>query len=107
MTKVPRAVARCPCYYLYDDELGRPKDFTVQQIEPQAKYIVDDSTYGIVRAGVMLSSGIHPQQDVELRTTSGILIKDRLGNQYMTVSSHIFPFGAKVYHPVADGKENR
>lgn len=105
MTKVPRAAARCPCYYLFDDELGRPENLSAKRIKEPTGDVVDDSLYETLRPGVMLSSGRPSEQAVELRTTSGVLVKDSLGNQYMTAASHGFPFGTKVYHPVAEAKE--
>lgn len=40
----------------------------------------------------------------ELLTTSGVLVKDGEGNQYLTVVSHGFPLGEEtVYHPNSNG----
>jgi hypothetical protein len=105
LDKVPRAIARCPCYYLFEDEMGRPRDFPAHRIKEPTRDIADNGGYDILRPGVMLSSGKHPTEDVEVLTSSGVLVRDRLGNQYMTVASHGFPFGDKVFHPLAAHRE--
>jgi len=105
LNNVPRSVACCPCYYLFEDEMGRPRDFPARRINEPTRDVVDNGQYGILRPGIMLSSGRHPTEDMEVLTSSGVLVKDRLGNQYMTVASHGFPFGDKVFHPLAGQRE--
>ncbi|WEW61233.1 hypothetical protein PRK78_006723 [Emydomyces testavorans] len=105
LTCVPHTVAHCPCYYLYEDEIGRPASFPARHTKQPMKDVVDDGEYHTLRPGVMLSSGSPSPEDIELLTTSGALILDQLGYKYMTVTSHGFPFGDKVFHPVAGGRE--
>ncbi|KAK2744190.1 hypothetical protein FQN55_006874 [Onygenales sp. PD_40] len=105
LTDVPSEIARCSCYYLFEDEMDRPPELPAPRLKepkPTKDIIVDDSKYETLRPGVMLSSEKHPEQDVESLASSGILLKDGSGNNYMTVASHGFPFdGARVFHPVA------
>ncbi|KAE8389043.1 hypothetical protein BDV23DRAFT_194689 [Aspergillus alliaceus] len=62
----------------------------------------DDSSYEIIRPGVMLSSGKHPEEGWEILTSSGVLVRGHRGFEYMTVTAHGFPgplFDRKVHHP--------
>ncbi|QSS62352.1 hypothetical protein I7I51_04530 [Histoplasma capsulatum] len=59
---------------------------------------VDNGEYDILRPGVMLRSGRYHTARLEYDTTSGVLVEDCLGEQYMTVSSHGFPNGGRVFH---------
>lgn len=38
-----------------------------------------------------------------MRSSSGVLVKDRLGSKYMTTAAHKFPFDKNVYHPSLSG----
>ncbi|KAB8234266.1 uncharacterized protein BDW43DRAFT_318883 [Aspergillus alliaceus] len=63
--------------------------------------VADDSSYEIIRPGVMLSSGKHPEEGWEILTSSGVLVRGHHGFEYMTVTAHGFPgslFDRKVYH---------
>lgn len=56
----------------------------------------------------MVSSGRYPEQEYEILTSSGVLVRDNHGYQYMTVAAHGFrglPFQGKVYHPHAWNSE--
>ena len=89
LNAVPRFVARCPFTFLSGLRLKQP---SMEEL--------DDSQYDILRPGVMLSSGKHPEEDYELLNSSGVLLRDSLGYQYMTVAAHGFPglsFSGKVY----------
>ncbi|KAK2812177.1 hypothetical protein FQN50_001534 [Emmonsiellopsis sp. PD_5] len=105
MTAVPRAVASCPCYYLFESEMGRRNDLPALATDESHGDIYDDSQYTVLRPGIMLSSGVEEESGQELLTTSGILVRDRNGNQYMTAASHGFPLGQKVFHPHQNGRE--
>lgn len=81
--KLPMVVARTPCGYVFESQIQRP--------------------------GIMLSSSRFggtasvPARG-ELLTTSGVLVKDRRGNEYITVAGHGFPLGEeRVYHPSSNG----
>lgn len=107
LTEVPSAIGRCNCFYLFEKEMGRPKlnEFPARRIRDPTGDVVDDSKYDILRPGVMLSSARHDTTHLEYRTTSGVLVEDCLGERYMTVASHGFPNGDKVFHPCSMGKE--
>ncbi|KIM96321.1 hypothetical protein OIDMADRAFT_44520 [Oidiodendron maius Zn] len=101
-TKLPKSVANVRCHYLYEDEMGRPE-------VPQARRLVepepanpDESEYNILRPGVRLASDFDPSQTgAYLKTSAGILVRDREGNTFMTCAAHGFPrkWGSAVYHP--------
>ncbi|KAL2825017.1 hypothetical protein BDW59DRAFT_172526 [Aspergillus cavernicola] len=106
LNNVPRSVASCKCFYLLESEMSRPQQlpaFSATQNTRQA----DTTSYVPLRPGVIISSGHHSLGTTELLTSSGILVKDSLNNQYMTVAAHGFPghpFDGNVYHPNSDGK---
>ncbi|KAJ5885213.1 hypothetical protein N7495_009723 [Penicillium taxi] len=91
MTKVPRSVAGCNCFYLFEDMMDRPANLSAERIREPASTQPDDSAYEIIRPGVMLSSVPHPEQGWRLQTSAGVLIKDHLGYEYMTAAAHGFP----------------
>ncbi|KAK2795006.1 hypothetical protein FQN52_006885 [Onygenales sp. PD_12] len=105
MTAVPRAVASCPCYYLFKSEMGRRRDAPVLATNESHGDIYDDSQYAVLRPGIMLSSGVDEESGQELLTTSGILVQDMNGDQSMTAASQGVPHGQKVFHPHQNGRE--
>jgi hypothetical protein len=107
LTKIPRWIAKCPCYYLYESEMGRPAfgKFAAKRNRDPSIDVVDNSEYDLLRPGIMLSSGRDAETQTEFLTSSGVLVKDRIGLEYMTVASHGFPHGDKVFHPSATGTE--
>lgn len=104
VSAVPRSVAQCNCFYLFESEMARPRKLTARQIKPVSLAKIDDSQYDTIRPGVMLSSGRHPMGEWEVLTSSGVLVKDHGGSQYMTVAAYGFPFGGKVHRPNASGR---
>ncbi|KAE8421589.1 hypothetical protein BDV36DRAFT_304697 [Aspergillus pseudocaelatus] len=107
MAEVPSAIGHCRCYYLFEEEMGRPHpdEFLAQRIRDPNGDIVDNSKYDVLRPGVMLGSERHPISGLELRTTSGVLVEDFRGERYITAASHGFPHGDRVFHPSAGGRE--
>ncbi|CAG7949342.1 unnamed protein product [Penicillium nalgiovense] len=107
-TTVPRSIGSCNCFYLFDKEVRRPTRDQLparRLIEPTGD-VVDNSKYDILRPGVMLSSGTLSTTGPEYLTTSGALVEDsNSGERYMTVDSHGFPYGDRVFHPCASDKE--
>ncbi|KAJ5609271.1 hypothetical protein N7528_009838 [Penicillium herquei] len=98
---VPKSIAKCKCFYLFESIMGRPRNLSARPLK-EASIEKDDSTYQTMRPGVMISSGKHPIEGHEMLTSSGVLVKDRIGNEYMTVAAHGFPgypFDGNVYHP--------
>ncbi|OJJ42911.1 hypothetical protein ASPZODRAFT_161911 [Penicilliopsis zonata CBS 506.65] len=99
LTKVPKSIACCLCYYLLESEMHRPRHVSaLRRVDIPVEGGIDDSAYCPLRPGVMLGSG-------GMLTSSGVLVKDRLGNQYLTVASHGLPEGAKVLQPSNEGRE--
>lgn len=102
LSSVPRSVAHCNCFYLFESDMARPRILSALRHKPASLDQVDDTQYDILRPGVMLSSGMHPQEGWELLTSSGVVVEDRLGFKYMTAAAHGFPghpFGGKAHHP--------
>lgn len=109
MTKLPCRVANIRCNYLYEDQMGRPE-------VPQARRLLepmpgnpDESQYDILRPGLRLASSYDPSQPgAYLRTSAGVLVRDSVGNVFMTAASHGFPseWGTTVYHPSSTGGRN-
>jgi hypothetical protein len=105
---LPSRLCRSACTYLYQSELPEPQEAAFRQISPTTT-IRDDSTYDILRPGIMISSGqssgdesVPPRP--ELFTTAGVLVKDRDGNEFVAVASRGFPLGEEtVYHPDPNG----
>ena len=101
LSAVPRPVAR-------SREMGQPAKLSALRLKQPSIEEFDDSQYDILRPGVMLSSGKHPEESYELFTFSGVLVRDSLDYQYMTVAAHGFPglpFSGKVYHPRGQNNE--
>ncbi|DAA78211.1 TPA_exp: Uncharacterized protein A8136_4187 [Trichophyton benhamiae CBS 112371] len=105
MSHLPQSIARCNCFYLYDDEMGRPLNHSALRHLDPARGYPDNSKYDTLRPGVMLSSGKHPTEGWELLTSSGVEVHDRNGYRYMTCTAHRFPHNGRVFHPNAGGQE--
>ncbi|KAL2823412.1 hypothetical protein BDW59DRAFT_98686 [Aspergillus cavernicola] len=104
LSRVPCSVAQCNCFYLFEQEMCRPRSLSA--LRRQAISVsggqIDNSQYEVMRPGVILSSGKHPEEGIEILTSSGVLIKDNFGAKFMTVAAHGFPgppFDGQVYHP--------
>ncbi|KAL4786285.1 hypothetical protein BJX76DRAFT_321934 [Aspergillus varians] len=95
-------------FICFEEEMSRPRSLPALRMKavlPNGEQ-VDNSQYKIMRPGVMLSSGKHPDGDSESLTSSGVLVKDNLGVECVTVAAHGFlgsPFDEKVYHPSHTG----
>ncbi|KAJ5941163.1 hypothetical protein N7516_001331 [Penicillium verrucosum] len=108
LTAVPRSIGCCICFYLFDNEVRRPTQdqLPARRLTESTGDVVDNSKYDILRPGVMLSSGMRSPTEHEYLSTSGALIEDsNSGKRYITVASHGFPYGDKVFHPSANGEE--
>ncbi|KAI0436742.1 hypothetical protein F4803DRAFT_556689 [Xylaria telfairii] len=91
---LPGKIAHCTVGYLTNRELHRPlwaDSPAKRQVDPQpiSGVIRDDTTYDLLRPGVLISSKIleedgHPKV---FSTTSGILVQDNSGNHFMTAAS--------------------
>lgn len=110
MLSVPAMLAGIICHYVSASQEFDPPEAALQLVEPTST-VRDSSHYEELRPGVMLSSstftnpsGIVPSRS-ELYTTSGVLVKDSAGRQFITVASHGYPLGEeKVFHPGPNGQ---
>jgi len=106
--KLPKTVASVVCGYVFESQIQQPVEAAYRLKEPSPT-VYDDSTCANLRPGIMLSSSRFegtpsvPARG-ELLTTSGVLVKNRRGNEYIQVASHGFPRGEEqVYHPSSNG----
>ncbi|KAL3482733.1 hypothetical protein BJX62DRAFT_245593 [Aspergillus germanicus] len=109
LIKVPRSIAKCNCFYLFEEEVGRPPLLPVMRSKSASTRAgeIDDSLYDNLRPGVILSSGKRPEDDSEFFTSSGVLVKNVNGDKLLTVAAHGFPghpHDCRVYHPNHSGK---
>ena len=109
--KLPMVIARTFCGYVFDSQIQRPQRpvETTYRLKEPSFITHNDSTYTNLRPGNMPSSSRFgatasvPARG-ELPTTSGVLVKDRQGNESITVAGHGFPLGEeRVHHPSSDG----
>ncbi|KAM5345060.1 hypothetical protein ACJ41O_010922 [Fusarium nematophilum] len=90
---LPGRIANCTAGYFLDRELNRPawaQRKARRDILPQpSRGIADDTAYDVLRPGVMVCSAkkthAHP---VHLRTTSGVMVKNSIGDRFITAASH-------------------
>lgn len=72
MHEVPRGIAQCPCYYLFEDEMGRPSDFLARRIKEPKEIVLNNHDHNPLCPGIMIGFGENPIQDGQLLTSSGI-----------------------------------
>lgn len=109
----PRSIAGIGCFYLFEEDIHRPTLSQAKRAKDVSlnSYSRDNSSYyPNLRPGLILSSEPSRAKDEkgnllrdEMFTTSGVLVRDNLGNAYMTVSSHGFPNDGEVWHPNPNG----
>jgi hypothetical protein len=114
--KLPMVIACTVCGYLFDSQIQRPVETAYRLKEPSlgtyddtfyAAY--DNPVYSTLHPGIMLSSSrfggtasVPPRG--ELLTTSGVLVKNHVGDEYIMVAGHGFPLGEeRVYYPSPNG----
>jgi hypothetical protein len=107
MEQMPSETAQRPCYYLFENEVGRPhsNEYPARRAQEPCINIADDSIYDTLCPGVMIGSGRSQDTGIECLTSSGVLVKDFFGNRYMTVAFHGFPHGDKIFHARSGGRE--
>lgn len=107
--KLPWKAANILCFYLYDDEMGRPFLPQAHRLRDPTLGNPDNSQYGPLQPGLRVTSTYLPSKpDMFLSTTAGVLVRDQAGNEFMTVAAHGFPdeCGTKVIHPLPAGGRN-
>lgn len=104
--RLPWKAARVPCQYLYDDEMGRPRLPQARRQTDPTPGNPDQSQYITLQPGMRVTSAYMPGEPNMFRaTTTGVLVKDSVGNEYMTVAGHGFPgeCGTDVNHALPTG----
>ena len=114
---LPGKIAKLPAAYINDGQLNRPR-WTQrrerQNMEPEpepepSRGIEDDTPYNVLRPGVMLRStksrtDAHP---AELRSTSGVMVKNASGHCFMTAASHGIGQDETVFQSHPGGNQKR
>ncbi|OIW23255.1 hypothetical protein CONLIGDRAFT_693857 [Coniochaeta ligniaria NRRL 30616] len=106
--RLPKRVGRLPCGYLFEDEMGRSQAPRSRRLVDLSPGNPDVSTYNTLQPGLRVTSGyMNPTGQQFMATTSGVLVKDAVGNNFMTAAAHGFPAagGVDVYHPSPQGRE--
>ncbi|KAJ4688880.1 hypothetical protein HRR80_000248 [Exophiala dermatitidis] len=108
MNKLPFQAAKVTCLYIFDDELVKPSMPHARCLLDPAPGNPDVSQYDHLQPGLRVTSAFLPNSDSPytfLGTTTGVLLKDRVGNESMTVAAHGFPSqcGTKVFHALPNG----
>jgi len=101
VNKLPWRAANIGCHYLFDDEMGRPSAPQARRLLDPTPGNPDNSQYDTLQPGLRVVSSYLPgSPGMFLSTTTGLLIKDEVGNEFMTVAAHGFPgeCGTQVYH---------
>ncbi|OAP60401.1 hypothetical protein AYL99_05403 [Fonsecaea erecta] len=102
-TKLPHLAAKIICFYMFEDEMGRPSTPHVRRLHDPAPGNPDLSQYDTLQPGLRVSSAYLPDcPNTFLATTTGVLLKDKVGNEFMTAAAHGFPggkSGTSVWHP--------
>ncbi|KIY01857.1 uncharacterized protein Z520_01995 [Fonsecaea multimorphosa CBS 102226] len=99
--KLPFHAANISCSYLFEDEMGRPSAPHVRRLSDRAPGDLDMNQYDTLQPGLRVASSyLLDKPDAFLATTTGVLLKDRVGNEFMTVAAHGFPSecGTRVFH---------
>jgi len=110
LSKLPWQAAEIRCFYLYEDEMGRPSVSKAHlQTDPMPGN-PDNSEYGTLQPGVRISSGyLQSDPGKFMSTTAGVLVKSAIGVEFMTVAAHGFPneSGVNIIHPVPTPGDGR
>ncbi len=107
--KLPWHAANIGCFYLFDDEMGRPSAPQARRLLDPAPGNPDNSQYGTLQPGLRVTSSYLPSSPgMFLSTTTGVLLKDGVGNEFMTVASRGFPAecGTRVFHALPGSGRN-
>jgi hypothetical protein len=90
--QLPLWIAQCWTTYLHEKDLQRPDGQKARRaVSPDPlQGVVDNTPYDVLRPGVLVSGEVQQGagERVVLSTTTGVLVKDALGNEFMTCSSH-------------------
>src|SRR6202012_1146386 len=82
--KLPRYAANIACRYLFDDDMGRPSALQARRLLDPAPGNPDVSQYDTLQPGLRVTSSYLPNSpDTFLSTTTGVLLKDGVGNEFI------------------------
>lgn len=101
LSKLPRRIAGRFAFYLLDQDIGRPAYasdlFARRTLQPDPlSQLVDDTAYDTLRPGVMVCS---PDGGGCIQTTAGVCVRDKHGNEFMTVASHGIGNTSRICYP--------
>ncbi|KAJ9637061.1 hypothetical protein H2204_004985 [Knufia peltigerae] len=102
---LPRCAARIVCWYMFEDEMDRPSTPYARRIHDPALGNPDRSKYDTLQPGLCIASTHIPGTSGHyLSSTTGVLVKDRMGTKFMTAAAHSFPSecGTSVWHSSPD-----
>ncbi|OJJ48730.1 hypothetical protein ASPZODRAFT_93739 [Penicilliopsis zonata CBS 506.65] len=110
LKKVPSSVAKCRCFYVYEQEMDRqlPARSAAKRVCDSGFGIIDNTKYDVLRPGVILSSVSSENEvstETEHLTSSGVLVENEMGHKYLTVASHGVAYGENIFHPSSPGTE--
>lgn len=108
--KLPRSVANTRCGYVYDDQMGRPSLPQGELLSDTIPGTPDETEYKILRPGVPVASTYPSASPVNFfRGTAGALVKNRLGNAFLTVASYGTPSTGNflMHHPLPSSPATR
>lgn len=92
LAKLPYEAGSISCTYLYGDEMGRRALPQARRPTDPTPGNPDDSEYEVLQPRLRLASPYSPDNPgMFLPTTTGVLVKDAIGNQYMTAPAHGLP----------------
>ncbi|EXJ55875.1 hypothetical protein A1O7_08806 [Cladophialophora yegresii CBS 114405] len=98
---LPCRAAKIGCNYLFEDEMGRPSALHASRLTDPAPGNPDVSQYDTLQPGLRVASSYLPSSSATfMSTTTGVLLRDGVGNEFMTVAAHGFPSqcGTQVFH---------
>ncbi|KAG5305338.1 hypothetical protein I7I50_05702 [Histoplasma capsulatum G186AR] len=107
-TKLLSQAANIRCFYYYDDEIGRPASLRACRLTDPTPTNPDNNEYSTLQPGLRVTSDYLPSKPgTFLSTTAGVLVRDAVGNEFMTVAPHGFPdeCGLIVNHPLPSGRD--
>ncbi|KAK2802807.1 hypothetical protein FQN50_007213 [Emmonsiellopsis sp. PD_5] len=109
-TKLPCKAANITCMYVFDDEIGRPATtLPARCLTDLTPGNPDESEYSTLQPGLGITSTYLPSKPgMFLSTTAGVLVRDKIGNEFMTAASHGFPDECEptVNHPLPTSGRN-
>ncbi|KAH7031918.1 hypothetical protein B0J12DRAFT_789371 [Macrophomina phaseolina] len=105
LESVPGRVGRQIVYYRYQSEIPEPSLAAGGAKDPDTVW--DNTNYltapgSVLRPGIMLSSS-ERSGDSWLRTSSGVLVANSMGEKFVTASTHGFNPDGEVWHPSPKG----